>query len=190
MTLQGITEDEIANYLVHTPAFFERNANLLSSIQLTSPHGQRAVSLQERQMEMLRDKIRGLEKRIMEMIRHSQDNEAIADRLQRWVRTVLLAHDNAFLTRQCKQRVARDAGKDRAAKRRRLDGAIGKDEEQVHAPQFLDPAPLGRVKEDDLVEPHTDGFGLRDEACSIVAAALGGPRSAGRGAGMVLRDPK
>ena len=54
MTLQGITEDEIANYLVHTPGFFERNAQLLASIQLTSPHGQRAVSLQERQMEMLR----------------------------------------------------------------------------------------------------------------------------------------
>ena len=98
MTLQGITEDEIANYLVHTPAFFERNAALLSSIQLTSPHGQRAVSLQERQMEMLRDKIRGLEKRIMEMIRHSQDNEAIAERLHRWVRAVLLAHDNTTLT--------------------------------------------------------------------------------------------
>jgi uncharacterized protein YigA (DUF484 family) len=97
MTLQGITEDEIANYLVHTPAFFERNAGLLSSIQLTSPHGQRAVSLQERQMEMLRDKIRGLEKRIMEMIRHSQDNEAIAERLHRWVRAVLLAHDPATL---------------------------------------------------------------------------------------------
>ena len=97
MTLQGITEDEIANYLVHTPAFFERNAGLLSSIQLTSPHGQRAVSLQERQMEMLRDKIRGLEKRIMEMIRHSQDNEAISERLHRWVRAVLLAHDNATL---------------------------------------------------------------------------------------------
>ena len=48
-------------------------------------------------MEMLRDKIRGLEKRIMEMIRHSQDNEAIAERLHRWVRTVLLAHDNATL---------------------------------------------------------------------------------------------
>lgn len=93
MTLQGITEDEIANYLVHTPAFFERNAALLASIQLTSPHGARAVSLQERQMEMLRDKIRGLEKRIIEMIRHSQDNEAIAQRLHLWVRAVLGAHD-------------------------------------------------------------------------------------------------
>jgi uncharacterized protein YigA (DUF484 family) len=97
MTLQGITEDEIANYLVHTPGFFERNAQLLASIQLTSPHGQRAVSLQERQMEMLRDKIRGLEKRIMDMIRYSQDNEAIAYRLHTWVRNVLLAHDNATL---------------------------------------------------------------------------------------------
>ncbi|MDE2401085.1 MAG: DUF484 family protein [Burkholderiales bacterium] len=93
--LQGITEDDIANYLVHTPGFFERHAQLLASVQLTSPHGQRAVSLQERQMEMLRDKIKGLERRIMEMIRHSQDNEAIAERLHRWVRAVLLAHDDA-----------------------------------------------------------------------------------------------
>ena len=95
--LQGITEDDIANYLIHTPGFFERHAPLLAAIQLTSPHGQRAVSLQERQMEMLRDKIKGLERRIMEMIRHSQENEAIAQRLHRWVRAVLLAHDDAEL---------------------------------------------------------------------------------------------
>ncbi|TAK91100.1 MAG: DUF484 family protein [Aquabacterium sp.] len=97
MTLQGITEDEIVNYLVHTPGFFERNAQVLASIQLTSPHGQRAVSLQERQMEMLRDKIRGLERRIMEMIRNGQENEAIAERLHRWVRAVLLAHEDTTL---------------------------------------------------------------------------------------------
>lgn len=98
MSLQGITEDEIANYLVHTPGFFERNAQLLASIQLTSPHGQRAVSLQERQMEMLRDKIKGLERRIMDMIRHSHENEAIAERLHRWVRAVLLTHDDTHLS--------------------------------------------------------------------------------------------
>ena len=95
--LQGITEDDIANYLVHTPGFFERHAQLLSSVQLTSPHGLRAVSLQERQMEMLRDKNKGLERRIMEMIRHSQENEAIAQRLHHWVRSVLVTHDDAAL---------------------------------------------------------------------------------------------
>ncbi|WP_341893491.1 DUF484 family protein [Variovorax sp. YR752] len=90
MSIQGITEQDIANYLANNPAFFERHAELLSSVQLTSPHGQRAVSLQERQMEMLRDKIKGLEGKIIEMIRHGQENVAIADRLHRWTRALML----------------------------------------------------------------------------------------------------
>lgn len=90
MSIQGITEDDIANYLANTPAFFERHAELLGTVQLTSPHGQRAVSLQERQMEMLRDKIKGLEAKIIEMIRHGQENVAIADKLHRWTRALML----------------------------------------------------------------------------------------------------
>ena len=95
--VQGITETDIANYLANTPSFFERHAELLGSVQLTSPHGQRAVSLQERQMEMLRDKIRGLEGKIIEMIRHGQDNAGIADRLHRWTRTLMLTPQAAEL---------------------------------------------------------------------------------------------
>jgi uncharacterized protein YigA (DUF484 family) len=91
--VQGITELDIANYLANTPGFFERHAELLSAIQITSPHGQRAVSLQERQMEMLRERIKGL----VEMIRNGQDNVAIADRLHRWIRTILLTADAAEL---------------------------------------------------------------------------------------------
>jgi uncharacterized protein YigA (DUF484 family) len=90
VSIQGITEQDIANYLANTPGFFERHAELLSTVQLTSPHGQRAVSLQERQMEMLRDKIRGLEGKIIEMIRHGQENVAIADKLHRWTRALML----------------------------------------------------------------------------------------------------
>jgi len=90
VSIQGITENDIANYLANTPGFFERHAELLGSVQLTSPHGQRAVSLQERQMEMLRDKIKGLEGKIIEMIRHGQENVAIADRLHRWTRALML----------------------------------------------------------------------------------------------------
>ena len=94
---QGITENDIANFLANTPGFFERHAELLGSVQLTSPHGQRAVSLQERQMEMLRERIKGLEHKIMEMIRHSQENVAIADRLHRFTRSILLTADPAAL---------------------------------------------------------------------------------------------
>ena len=92
MTLQGgISETDIANFLANTPGFFERHADLLASIELISPHGQRTVSLQQRQMEMLREKIKGLEGKIMAMIRHGQENAAIADRLHRFTRALLTA---------------------------------------------------------------------------------------------------
>ena len=90
-SVQGITEHDIANYLANTPGFFERHAELLGAVQLTSPHGQRAVSLQERQMEMLREKIKGLEGKIIEMLRNGQDNLALADKLHRWTRSIMLA---------------------------------------------------------------------------------------------------
>ena len=95
--VQGITETDIANYLANTPGFFERHAELLSSIQLTSPHGPRAVSLQERQMDLLRDRLKGFEHKIMEMIRHGQENAAIADRLHRYTRSLLTTTDAAAL---------------------------------------------------------------------------------------------
>jgi uncharacterized protein len=105
--LQGITENDIAEYLANTPGFFERHAEMLASIQLTSPHGQRAVSLQERQMEMLRERIKGLEKKIVEMIRNGQDNVAITERLHRWTRALMITANAAelpeVLVRELKQ---------------------------------------------------------------------------------------
>ena len=86
--MNPITEDDIANYLANTPDFFGRHAQLLASVQLTSPHGSRAVSLQERQAEMLREKIKALEHRLMDMVRHGNENVIIADRLHRWARNL------------------------------------------------------------------------------------------------------
>ena len=48
-------------------------------------------------MEMLRDRIKGLERKIMEMIRYGQDNTGIADRLHRWTRATMLVRDPALL---------------------------------------------------------------------------------------------
>jgi uncharacterized protein len=86
--MNPITEDDIANYLANTPDFFARHAQLLAAVQLSSPHGTRAVSLQERQAEMLREKIKALEHRIMDMVRHGNENVIIADRLHRWARNL------------------------------------------------------------------------------------------------------
>ena len=92
-TEHAITEDDIANFLANTPDFFERHAEMLATVQLSSGHGNRAVSLQERQAGMLREKIKGLETRVVEMIRHGNDNEVIASRLQLWTQRLLGVSD-------------------------------------------------------------------------------------------------
>lgn len=79
-----VTEDDIAEFLIQTPSFFERHAEVLGRVQLTSPHSQRAISLQERQAEILRDKIRALEQRAVEMVRCGLENEDIAQKVHLW----------------------------------------------------------------------------------------------------------
>jgi uncharacterized protein len=93
MSNTQLSEQDIADWLAATPDFFERHAELLATIQLTSPHGNRAVSLQERQIEMQREKQRSIEMNMAEMIRAAQDNEAISARLHEWT-CMLMTHDN------------------------------------------------------------------------------------------------
>ncbi len=98
-----ITEDDIAHYLSNTPDFFQRHSELLAAVQFTSPHSKRAVSLQERQAEMLREKIKVLEQRVMEMIRNGNENVMLSDKILRWARTLFLAQDPAALPDQITQ---------------------------------------------------------------------------------------
>ena len=79
-----ITEEDIAEFLIQTPEFFERQAQVLASVQMISPHSHRTVSLQERQAEMLREKIKGLEHRIMDMMRNGSQNHHTIDRIHHW----------------------------------------------------------------------------------------------------------
>ncbi|HSW24555.1 MAG TPA: DUF484 domain-containing protein, partial [Burkholderiaceae bacterium] len=44
MSIPGVSEGEIARFLINTPGFFERHAEALAAVRLTSPHGMRAVS--------------------------------------------------------------------------------------------------------------------------------------------------
>ncbi len=96
-TANPITEDDIAHYLLNSPDFFARHAEVLAGVQFVSPHSQRTVSLQERQAEMLREKIKVLEARLMEMVRHGNDNVALADKMLRWSRALFLVSGPATL---------------------------------------------------------------------------------------------
>ncbi len=87
----------VAQYLADHAHFFEEHAELLSRIKLTSPLAGRTLSLQERQMEVLREKIKVLELRLAELLRIAQDNDAITYKLQEWSRSLLLARNDVDL---------------------------------------------------------------------------------------------
>ncbi len=84
----------MADYLLRHPTFFEHHAELLTRVQLRSAHGPQAVSSQERQAELpAREKIRNLEGRVAEMVRHSSENASIAHKIHRWSCALAGVHD-------------------------------------------------------------------------------------------------
>jgi uncharacterized protein YigA (DUF484 family) len=93
MTSPDAIADQVAQYLRDNPSFFDANAELLASITVPHPHGGRAVSLVERQVDLLRDKNKALEMRLAELLRIGQENDAIAARLQHWTRELLRVRD-------------------------------------------------------------------------------------------------
>jgi uncharacterized protein YigA (DUF484 family) len=88
-----LTDDDVVRYLRNHPEFFSAHADLLASITVPHPHGGRAISLQERQLEVLREKNRALEAKLAGLVRIGQDNDAIGEKLQKWTRQLLLAPD-------------------------------------------------------------------------------------------------
>lgn len=93
MTRDSCDADDVARYLLENPDFFESHVELLASITVPHPHGSRAISLHERQLEALREKLRAREMKLAELVRIGQENDALADRLNRWTRQLLLAGD-------------------------------------------------------------------------------------------------
>ena len=81
---------DVADYLQQHPEFFDEHAALFSTLTVPHPHGGRAIPLAERQTITLREKNRGLELKVAELLRFGQENDAIAERLARWMRMLLL----------------------------------------------------------------------------------------------------
>ncbi len=89
-----IDDSHILRYLNEHPDFFERQASLLGTIRMQSSHGGRAISLQERQMEVMREKHKVLEGKLADLIHIARDNDAIVDKMHHWTRQLLIAQNN------------------------------------------------------------------------------------------------
>ena len=84
-------EEAIAGYLQRNPDFFERHQAVLARLRLPHARGGAAISLVERQIEVLREKLATVEGKLSELVRTARANDAIADRLHRFTRRLLRA---------------------------------------------------------------------------------------------------
>lgn len=94
-----MNDREVADYLLANPEFFGQHAELLATIRLANPHGKAAISLQERQMEMLRDKNKHLERRLAELLRYGHENDGLSAKFNRWTARVIAERDPYALPR-------------------------------------------------------------------------------------------
>lgn len=70
--------EDVARYLHDHPEFFDQYADVLALVTLPDPHSGRAISITEKQLFSLREKVRALEAKLAELISFGHENDAIA----------------------------------------------------------------------------------------------------------------
>lgn len=87
------SEYQVTSYLRAHPQFFEHHATLLSELYLPSPHGHGTVSLAERQQLAQRDRIRVLDVKLGQLMKHGEENDVISDKVHRLSLGLLATQD-------------------------------------------------------------------------------------------------
>lgn len=84
---------DVARYLKEHPDFLAEHGELFTQLTVPHPHGGQAISLAERQLHALRDKIRLLEGKLSELIRFGEENDEIGEKIHRLTLSLLEAED-------------------------------------------------------------------------------------------------
>jgi uncharacterized protein len=82
----------IAEFLTRHPNFFNDFPMLLAELNIPHPHGTHAVSMSERQLIAMRDKVRMLESKLAELIQFGEENDGISEKLHALTLALLTAH--------------------------------------------------------------------------------------------------
>lgn len=95
MSNPELSQDEqealVAQWLKACPGFFDRHAEVLQEVRLKDPHGDRAISLQERQMHLLRSQNQALNQRLNEMLNFGSRNDKTQEAMVVWLSCLIEA---------------------------------------------------------------------------------------------------
>jgi uncharacterized protein YigA (DUF484 family) len=104
--INPIDEETIARYLKQNPEFFERQKYLLATIRLSNTLGKGVISLQEKQVGVLQERIQKLEYRITEFVQAEKENELIVQKILLWVEHVFSTNDYYLRIQKIPQKLA------------------------------------------------------------------------------------
>ena len=77
-------EQAVAHYLEGHPDFFERHTEVLANLILPHPDHGGAVSLIERQLQVLRQRDAGSQRQLRELVEIARENDMLGERLHRF----------------------------------------------------------------------------------------------------------
>ena len=91
--------EDVARYLHDHPEFFDQYAEMLTLVTLPDPHSGRAISITEKQLFNLREKVRTLEAKLVELIGFGEENDTISDKVHGLAVALIAAGDHAGVVR-------------------------------------------------------------------------------------------
>jgi uncharacterized protein len=88
---EPIDDQAIAQYLQRHPEFFEQHPQLLARMRVQHPRTGSTISLIERQVEVLREKIQTSDAKLADFVRVARANNVLAEKIHRFTRRLLRA---------------------------------------------------------------------------------------------------
>ncbi len=110
-TAQEPDAEQVTRYLAHHPEFFENQADLVAELRLSHASGS-AISLIERQVQVLREQNEGLKDRLLALVDVARDNDRLSDRVHRMTLDLLATDSAVALTDTLEDRLRNEFNAD------------------------------------------------------------------------------
>ena len=104
---------EVADYLILNPNFFKENPEVLNSIEIVHESGA-AVSLIQRQVELLRTDYNSTTDRLMELLANAKNNDDIFILTKKLILDLIEARNIEEITFTVEERFKKDFGADKS----------------------------------------------------------------------------
>ena len=119
-------EDAVSRYLEEDPGYFMRHPDVLLALQLPHPERGQAVSLLERQIDLLRQRYATTAEQLRELVHMARENDSIAERVHRFALALIDCRSQEEITETARGLLRQEFGLDAVSILREpgsLDGA-------------------------------------------------------------------